>query len=79
MSLIIFLVIGLIAGVLASYIMGKQQDLLLNLLVGVVGLGEDRHRGGFLPPAQGDAQQPGLISEWRVGIAIPGPCWKRLH
>jgi uncharacterized membrane protein YeaQ/YmgE (transglycosylase-associated protein family) len=37
MSLIIFLGLGLIAGVLASYIMGRQQDLLVNLLVGVVG------------------------------------------
>jgi uncharacterized membrane protein YeaQ/YmgE (transglycosylase-associated protein family) len=36
MSLIIFLVGGLIAGFLASYIMGRQQDLLVNLLIGVV-------------------------------------------
>ena len=34
MSLIIFLVVGLIAGFLASYIMGRQQDLLVNLLIG---------------------------------------------
>jgi len=37
MSLIIFLLVGLIAGVLASYIMGRQQDLLLNLLIGIIG------------------------------------------
>ena len=30
MSLIIFLVVGLIAGALASYIMGREQDLLVN-------------------------------------------------
>jgi uncharacterized membrane protein YeaQ/YmgE (transglycosylase-associated protein family) len=30
-------VVGLIAGFLASYIMGRQQDLLVNLLIGVVG------------------------------------------
>lgn len=37
MSLIIFLVVGLIAGVLASYLMGRKNDLLTNLLIGVVG------------------------------------------
>jgi uncharacterized membrane protein YeaQ/YmgE (transglycosylase-associated protein family) len=44
MGLIIFLVVGLIAGALASYIMGRQQDLLINLLVGVGGAVV----GGFL-------------------------------
>jgi uncharacterized membrane protein YeaQ/YmgE (transglycosylase-associated protein family) len=28
---------GLIAGALASYIMGRQQDLLVNLLIGIIG------------------------------------------
>jgi hypothetical protein len=28
MSLIYFLIVGLIAGVIASYVMGRQQDLL---------------------------------------------------
>jgi cell division protein FtsL len=37
MSLIIFLVVGLIAGALASYILGRQQDLLVNLLIGIIG------------------------------------------
>ena len=37
MSLIIFLIVGLIAGALASYIMGRKQDLLVYLLIGVVG------------------------------------------
>jgi predicted lipid-binding transport protein (Tim44 family) len=37
MSLIIFLVVGLIAGALASYILGRQQDLLINLLIGIIG------------------------------------------
>ena len=37
MELIYFLIVGLIAGVLASYIMGRQQDLLINLLIGIVG------------------------------------------
>jgi hypothetical protein len=30
MGLIIFLVVGLIAGAIASYVMGRQQDLLIN-------------------------------------------------
>ena len=37
MSLIIFLIIGLIAGALASYIMGRKQDLLVYLLIGIIG------------------------------------------
>jgi uncharacterized membrane protein YeaQ/YmgE (transglycosylase-associated protein family) len=37
MSLIIFLLVGLIAGALASYILGRQQDLLVNLLIGIIG------------------------------------------
>jgi len=37
MSLIIFLIVGLIAGALGSYIMGRKQDLLVYLLIGIVG------------------------------------------
>ena len=37
MGLIVFLVVGPIAGFLASHIMGRQQDLLVNLLIGVIG------------------------------------------
>jgi len=44
MGLIIFLVVGLISGAVASYLMGRQQDLLINLLVGIVGAVV----GGFL-------------------------------
>jgi uncharacterized membrane protein YeaQ/YmgE (transglycosylase-associated protein family) len=44
MSLIYFLIVGLTAGVIASYVMGRQQDLLVNLLIGVVGAVV----GGFL-------------------------------
>jgi len=36
-GLIIFLVVGLAAGALASFYMGRQQDLWMNLLIGVVG------------------------------------------
>lgn len=37
MGLLIFLLVGLIAGALASYILGRQQDLLINLLIGIIG------------------------------------------
>lgn len=37
MELIIFLVVGLIAGFAASHFMGKKQDLVTNLIIGVVG------------------------------------------
>ena len=47
MSLIIFLIVGLIAGVLASYIMGRQQDLLVNLLIGIIGAEFIMSRGGM--------------------------------
>ena len=29
--------VGLIADALASYIMGRQQDLVINLLIGIIG------------------------------------------
>jgi uncharacterized membrane protein YeaQ/YmgE (transglycosylase-associated protein family) len=37
MGLLNFLLVGLIAGALASYILGRQQDLLINLLIGIIG------------------------------------------
>ena len=33
MDIIYFLIVGLIAGAIASYVMGRQQDLLVNLLI----------------------------------------------
>jgi uncharacterized membrane protein YeaQ/YmgE (transglycosylase-associated protein family) len=36
-GLIIFLIVGLAAGALASFYMGRQQDLWMNLLIGVIG------------------------------------------
>jgi uncharacterized membrane protein YeaQ/YmgE (transglycosylase-associated protein family) len=37
LGLIVFLLVGLAAGAIASYTMGRQQDLLANLIIGVVG------------------------------------------
>jgi uncharacterized membrane protein YeaQ/YmgE (transglycosylase-associated protein family) len=36
-GLIIFLIVGLAAGAIAAFYMGRQQDLWMNLLIGVVG------------------------------------------
>jgi uncharacterized membrane protein YeaQ/YmgE (transglycosylase-associated protein family) len=41
-------VVGLIAGVLASYVMGRKNDLLTNLLIGVVGAVVGGSLGGFV-------------------------------
>ncbi len=44
LGLVLFLVIGLVAGAIASFYMGQQQDLWMNLLFGVIGA----LVGGFL-------------------------------
>lgn len=36
-GLIIFLIVGLAAGAIASFTMGRQQDVWANLLIGIVG------------------------------------------
>ena len=43
-DLIMFLVIGLAAGAIASFYMGRQQELVPNLLIGIVGA----FIGGFI-------------------------------
>jgi len=37
LGLILFLIVGLTAGAIASYTMGRQQDLVANLLIGIIG------------------------------------------
>lgn len=77
MSLIIFLVVGLIARALASYIMGRQQDLLINLLIGVIGAVV----GGFLAGLLGIAAY-GLIGEIIVATLGAILCiwvWQRMR
>jgi uncharacterized membrane protein YeaQ/YmgE (transglycosylase-associated protein family) len=37
LGLIVFLLVGLAAGAIASYTMGRQQGLLANLIIGVIG------------------------------------------
>jgi uncharacterized membrane protein YeaQ/YmgE (transglycosylase-associated protein family) len=43
-DLIMFLIIGLAAGAIASFYMGRQQELVPNLLIGIVGA----FIGGFI-------------------------------
>jgi uncharacterized membrane protein YeaQ/YmgE (transglycosylase-associated protein family) len=59
-GLIIFLVVGLVAGAIASFYMGRQQDLWMNLLFGVIGA----MVGGFL------AQLLGLTAYNVVGEVV---------
>jgi len=42
-DMIVFLVIGLVAGAIASFYMGRQQEFLPNLVIGIVGF-----IGGFI-------------------------------
>jgi uncharacterized membrane protein YeaQ/YmgE (transglycosylase-associated protein family) len=37
LGLIVFLLVGLAAGAIASYSMGRQQDLVANLIIGIIG------------------------------------------
>jgi uncharacterized membrane protein YeaQ/YmgE (transglycosylase-associated protein family) len=59
-GLIIFLILGLAAGALASFYMGRQQDLWMNLLIGVIGA----MVGGFI------AQLLGLTAYNVVGEVV---------
>jgi uncharacterized membrane protein YeaQ/YmgE (transglycosylase-associated protein family) len=43
-DLIMFLIIGVVAGAIASFYMGRQQELVPNLLIGIVGA----FIGGFI-------------------------------
>jgi uncharacterized membrane protein YeaQ/YmgE (transglycosylase-associated protein family) len=43
-DLIMFLIIGLAAGAIASFYMGRQQELVPNLLIGIIGA----FIGGFI-------------------------------
>jgi len=43
-DMIVFLVIGVAAGAIASFYMGRQQELMPNLLIGIIGA----FIGGFL-------------------------------
>jgi uncharacterized membrane protein YeaQ/YmgE (transglycosylase-associated protein family) len=48
-DLIMFLVIGLAAGAIAAFYMGRQQELVPNLVIGIVGA----FIGGFIAKLRG--------------------------
>jgi len=77
MSLIIFLIVGAIAGFIASRIMGGRDDLVFSLLVGVVGAVV----GGFLAGLVGIAAY-GLIGQIVVATLGAILCiylWRRFR
>ncbi|MEE8633443.1 MAG: GlsB/YeaQ/YmgE family stress response membrane protein [Methyloceanibacter sp.] len=77
MNIIIFLIIGLIAGALASYIMGRKQDILVYLLIGVVGAVV----GGFIAGLIGIGAG-GIIGQIIIATLGAILCiwvWRRIH
>src|SRR5215831_15261262 len=77
MSLIIFLLVGLIAGALASYILGRQQDLLVNLLIGIIGAVVGGLLAGLL--GLGASNMIGEIIIATVGAIICILVWQRMR
>jgi uncharacterized membrane protein YeaQ/YmgE (transglycosylase-associated protein family) len=76
-SLLIFLAIGLITGALVSYITGRQQDLLINLLIGLVGA----VTGGLLArlPRLGTYGEIGEVVTATLGAIICILVWQRIR
>jgi uncharacterized membrane protein YeaQ/YmgE (transglycosylase-associated protein family) len=74
---LIFLAIGLIAGALVSYITGRQQDLLINLLIGLVGA----VTGGLLArlPRLGTYGEIGEVVTATLGAIVCILVWQRIH
>ena len=66
-DLIIFLVIGLVAGAIASFYMGRQQELVPNLITGTVGA----FIGGFLFNQFGSSGVTGF-NIWSLFVAFTG-------
>jgi len=63
MGIILFLLVGAVIGWAASLIMGTNQGLLWNIIVGVCGSG----LGGWLAPKLGiKAEKPAAV--WAVAI-----------
>ncbi len=76
-DLIMFLVIGLAAGAIASFYMGRQQELLPNLIIGIVGA----FIGGFIAKLLGLTAY-NVIGEVVVATAGAIIClfvWQRLR
>jgi uncharacterized membrane protein YeaQ/YmgE (transglycosylase-associated protein family) len=76
-DLIMFFIIGLIAGAIASFYMGRQQELVPNLVIGIVGA----FIGGFIAKLLGLTAY-NLIGEVVVATAGAIVClfvWQRIR
>jgi uncharacterized membrane protein YeaQ/YmgE (transglycosylase-associated protein family) len=76
-DLIMFLVIGLVAGAISSFYMGRQQELLPNLIIGIVGA----FIGGFIAKLLGLTAY-NVIGEVVVATASAIIClfvWQRIR
>ena len=76
-DLIMFLIIGLAAGAIASFYMGRQQELVPNLLIGIVGA----FIGGFIAKLLGLTAY-NFIGEVVVATAVAIIClfvWQRIR
>ena len=76
-DLILFLVIGLAAGAIASFYMGRQQELVPNLVIGIVGA----FIGGFIAKLLG-LTADNVIGEVVVATAGAIIClfvWQRIR
>jgi uncharacterized membrane protein YeaQ/YmgE (transglycosylase-associated protein family) len=76
-DLIMFLIIGLVAGAIASFYMGRQQELVPNLLIGIVGA----FIGGFIAKLLGLTAY-NVIGEVVVATAGAIVClfvWQRIR
>ena len=76
-DLIMFLIIGLAAGAIASFYMGRQQELVPNLLIGIIGA----FIGGFIAKLLG-LTASNVIGEVVVATAGAIIClfvWQRIR
>ncbi|MGB6701876.1 GlsB/YeaQ/YmgE family stress response membrane protein [Methyloceanibacter sp.] len=76
-DLIMFLIIGVAAGAIASFYMGRQQELVPNLLIGIVGA----FIGGFIAKLLG-LTADNVIGEVVVATAGAIIClfvWQRIR
>jgi len=76
-DLIMFLVIGLAAGAIASFYMGREQELVPNLVIGIVGA----FIGGFIAKLLGITAD-NVIGEVVVATAGAIIClfvWQRIR
>ena len=76
-DLIIFLVIGLVAGAIASFYMGRQQELVPNLITGTAGA----FIGGFIAKLLGLTAYNviGEVVVATVGAIICLFIWQRIR